>query len=144
MATRTLITVLVLLQLIAPLVHAHLGFDNSPPGIHVPGLEFVNAPAGDNDLQSATSNFTLDGLVVGIVTGVSHHDWIVIEPGNAVCMPVSDNLHSQERSCQGLGSSPPFRIAFPQTIRFPASPRAPPPFIQHDLNIEPLAAEETD
>ena len=125
-ATRTLITTLALLQLIAPLVHGHLGFDSSPPGIHVPGLEFVSPAAQDSEFKSVTSRFTSDGMVVAIVTGVSHHVSIVVEQRNLGYIPVSGTLRVPKHFSQKPGGSPPRRIAVRPAFHSPASPRAPP------------------
>jgi hypothetical protein len=63
---------LVLLQLIAPLVHAHTGKQIFNTGLHIPGLEaFDHAHNSDTPprLQRAFAH-TTEGLLIGINTGL--------------------------------------------------------------------------
>ncbi|SJM91362.1 hypothetical protein [Crenothrix polyspora] len=63
---------LVLLQLIAPLVHAHTGEQIFNTGLHIPGLEaFDHAHNSDTPLllQSASAHNS-EGLLIGINTGL--------------------------------------------------------------------------
>jgi hypothetical protein len=77
-----LVTFLVLLQFIAPLVHAHTGEKFSSQGLHIPGLEvYGHSESSDvlDSTQSATallckvSSFCSDieGQVVGVDAGFS-------------------------------------------------------------------------
>jgi hypothetical protein len=66
-----LIVLLVLLQMVAPLVHAHSGIDRSPEGVHVPGLEVFDT---DEESQArSTARYELygqTGIIVGIASGL--------------------------------------------------------------------------
>lgn len=101
-----LVIFLVLLQCIAPLVHAHTGENFSSQGLHIPGLEVYGYSASVADAtQSAPvlackmSTFCsdMDGQVVGVDAGFSrdlalpiqhlhkaiadlHHDYSAILP----------------------------------------------------------------
>jgi hypothetical protein len=77
-----LVFVLVLLQCIAPLVHAHTGENFSTQGLHIPGLEVygysasadaVDAPQSAAVLSCRISTFCsdTDGQVVGVDAGFS-------------------------------------------------------------------------
>jgi hypothetical protein len=77
-----LVFVLVLLQCIAPLVHAHTSEKFLSQGLHIPGLEVygysasvdaVDAPQSASVLSCKMSTFCsdMDGQVVGVNTGFS-------------------------------------------------------------------------
>ena len=68
-----LIALLVLLQLVAPLLHAHSGSDRSPEGVHIPGLEvFVTGGASDARSTDRYELYGQAGIIVGIACGL--HD----------------------------------------------------------------------
>jgi hypothetical protein len=73
-----LVTFLVLLQFIAPLVHAHTSEKISSQGLHIPGLEVYGHSAPENAIHSTqslckVSSFCsdIDGQVVSVDTGLS-------------------------------------------------------------------------
>lgn len=72
-----LVVFLVLLQCIAPLVHAHTGEPLSSQGVHIPGLEaysrsVASVPLHDTAAVTASAFYSdVDGQVVGVDTGVS-------------------------------------------------------------------------
>ena len=73
---RFLIIVLTLLQLIAPLVHAHASEHILKQGLHVPGLELSGreyfgliAP----EIKSLQLNVSVDGMIVVIDLGVKRN-----------------------------------------------------------------------
>ncbi|MGZ5052823.1 MAG: hypothetical protein ACXWF8_13520 [Methylobacter sp.] len=74
---RFTVVFLAILQLIAPLVHAHVGENFNSSALHVPGLEKYNA---DRDLVSGKKIFHADaiyqdaedGMLIGIDTGIKH------------------------------------------------------------------------
>lgn len=63
---KFIIIFLALLQLIAPLVHAHAGEDISNTGLHVPGLEMYSA---DHDTQMSQA-ISHDGVMIGVDVGM--------------------------------------------------------------------------
>jgi hypothetical protein len=71
-----LVSFLVLLQFIAPLVHAHTGEKVLSQGLHVPGLEVyahaTNETVSNDVFPCKTGGFcsNIDGQVVGVDTGV--------------------------------------------------------------------------
>ncbi|MFI3137670.1 MAG: hypothetical protein QX197_12920 [Methylococcaceae bacterium] len=67
---QCLITFLVLLQLFAPLVHAHVNNQFSSDGLHLPGLEFHNAVYDASALQALPCFSNANNLIVSIDTGV--------------------------------------------------------------------------
>ena len=77
---KFLVTLLVLLQLVAPLVHAHTGkpilagSSSSRNLLHVPGLEMLGVfPGKEAQLQAATTNVYPEGFVVGINAGLKQN-----------------------------------------------------------------------
>ncbi len=66
-----LIALLVLLQMVAPLLHAHSGIDSSPKGLHIPGLERFDTHA-ESQAQSVGRDelYGQAGIIVGIATGL--------------------------------------------------------------------------
>jgi hypothetical protein len=80
-----LVTLLVLLQLIAPLVHAHTGEQVVSQGIHLPGLEryvrFQSQATSSNDAlcQAIVFYNDSDGLVVGIHTGLQRETALPVQ-----------------------------------------------------------------
>ena len=69
-----IIVFLVLLQLFAPLVHAHTGEQIFTTGLHVPGLEaYVDAPSAKQTtaiLRAASQQTDAEGILVDINTGL--------------------------------------------------------------------------
>lgn len=66
-----LIALLVLLQMVAPLLHAHSGIDSWPEGLHIPGLEVFDT--GDEPQARSTARGELygqAGIIVSIATGL--------------------------------------------------------------------------
>ena len=61
---------LVLLQLIAPLVHAHSEAKYAPAGIHLPGLEYVQADHQTSTIKANALLCVSEGVIVGIGSGL--------------------------------------------------------------------------
>ncbi|MEQ1635096.1 MAG: hypothetical protein ABL903_00300 [Methylococcales bacterium] len=67
-----LVILLVLLQLFAPLVHAHVGKHFTSAGIHLPGLESRTVGVEAPTLQALDCNFSSSNLIVSIEAGVKN------------------------------------------------------------------------
>jgi len=81
-----LIALLVLLQMAAPLLHAHSGIDRSPDGLHIPGMERFDT--GEESQVRSTAGSELygqSGIIVGIATGLK--DRPIIPPFDLVAAP---------------------------------------------------------
>jgi len=61
---------LAIVQLIAPLVHAHTGEKSSYLGLHVPGLESYGAEQGTLMVHAQQPDFSADGIMVSIDAGI--------------------------------------------------------------------------
>jgi hypothetical protein len=118
---------LAVLQLIAPLVHAHTGEKISSHGLHVPGLEMYNVEHDTPAFLANSHDFSYVGVIVGVDAGMKDKKL------NAV----ADSDHSHYLHQQMSAFNPaisPFDINFsPQTAQFVCrlfipsfSPRAPP------------------
>lgn len=97
-----LVTFLVLLQFIAPLVHAHTSETVLSQGLHIPGLE-VYAHSTDETVSNdaflcKTSGFcgNIDGQVIGVDTGVNRetaiatqrlYKKIITDADHGYCLP---------------------------------------------------------
>jgi hypothetical protein len=67
---KFLVIFLAMLQLIAPLVHAHAGQKSLDLGLHVPGLEMYGIEHEDHIFRATSVNFSPDGIVVGVDAGM--------------------------------------------------------------------------
>jgi len=118
---------LAILQLIAPLVHAHAGEKVSDLGLHVPGLERYGIKHDALMSMAVNYDFNADGIVVGVDAGIKDNQ------SNAVVDSDDDPyLHQQAATVKTALS--PFDANFsPQAAQFVCrllipslSPRAPP------------------
>lgn len=75
MLHKSLIMLLVLLQLVAPLVHAHSEQDESPEGIHLPGLEFVTGHDKGVVFSTTTSHTDYDGTIISVSSGIQYKNF---------------------------------------------------------------------
>ena len=69
---KILIIFLTILQLFAPLVHAHASESHSNQGLHVPGLERYSSHHQSSTYIKAHSSFhaCIDGVLVGVGLGL--------------------------------------------------------------------------
>ena len=75
-----LICVLALLQLAAPLVHAHSGKDHAVTGFHVPGLEFISSRNDSTAANAAAIQTATDGIIIGVGSGIERTDFFLDSP----------------------------------------------------------------
>ncbi|WP_394752055.1 hypothetical protein [Crenothrix sp.] len=77
---RTFIIVfLVMLQFIAPLVHAHTGEKIFDKGFHVPGLEVYELSQDVATLQMSSYHIDSEGVLVGVNTGLKAKQSITLD-----------------------------------------------------------------
>lgn len=67
---RTVLVILVLLQCIAPLVHAHTGQQYFGKGLHIPGLESYNGQTHNQYVQALSTSNQDEGFLVAIHAGI--------------------------------------------------------------------------
>ncbi len=71
---HSIITLLILLQLVAPLLHAHSGVELSKGSVHLPGLEAMdNQYSGSNTLKPVSQHEAC-GVAIGISIGIPYLD----------------------------------------------------------------------
>jgi len=124
---RFTVIFLAILQLIAPLVHAHAGEKVSDLGLHVPGLEIYGVDHESPMSQAVSHDFSLEGIIVSIDAGMKDK-----QVNAATDLDNSHYLHQQAPVFNAAIS--PFDINFsPQSQQFVCrllipslSPRAPP------------------
>ena len=124
---KPFIFMLVMMQLFAPLVHAHTGEKSFSKGFHIPGLESYQSNQNAVVFQKVNAGWHSEGLLVMVEAGIkSPHDTSVVgeETGFALLpagrlslavLPKSDNNFSPQ-------SKP---LQYPKDFT-PHSPRAPP------------------
>lgn len=88
---------LTLLQLIAPLVHAHTGEKISNAGLHVPGLELLGIE--QNGLRCQAIDYD-HGIMVGIDAGIKD------KKVNAIAKSDNDHYLNQQSRSFNLARSP--------------------------------------
>ncbi|WP_051384080.1 hypothetical protein, partial [Methyloglobulus morosus] len=90
---QSFIIVLALLQLFAPLVHAHTGSNSFNHGLHIPGLESYRAAQNTPVIQSVDVDWDSDGLLIVVDAGIKNPQDIFIESADPsyVLLP-SDQL----------------------------------------------------
>jgi len=63
---QTIVTLLVLLQFVAPLLHAHSGVELTQDSVHLPGLEVMDNHYSGADTLKSISQHEACGFAVGI------------------------------------------------------------------------------
>ncbi|MGZ4978630.1 MAG: hypothetical protein ACXV8O_15890 [Methylobacter sp.] len=124
---KFLVIFLAILQLIAPLVHAHAGERMPDLGLHVPGLEMYGAKQDVLMSEAVNHDFNSEGIIVGVDAGMRDRQ------ANAVVDVDNDHYLHQQNALFKTAVSP-FDINFsPQSTQFVCrifvpslSPRAPP------------------
>lgn len=67
---KNLVFLLVMLQLVAPLVHAHIGSNSFNQGLHMPGLELYRINHDGPAVQTVNADRDADGLLVVMDAGI--------------------------------------------------------------------------
>ena len=124
---KFLVIFLAILQLIAPLVHAHAGEKVSDLGLHVPGLEMYGVDHHALVSQTVSHDSSSEGIIVGVDAGMKDR-----HVNAAADLDNSHYLHQQIPAFKAAIS--PFDTNFsPQAAQFVCrlfipslSPRAPP------------------
>ncbi len=66
-----IVLLLILLQLVAPLLHAHSGVELNHNRLHLPGLEVINNNLTDIQTLEPLSQDEDFGVIVGVCTGIN-------------------------------------------------------------------------
>ncbi len=122
-----MISLLALMQLFAPLVHAHAGAVQFSGTVHLPGLEFLAKQEGN-----VAQNFSQTGgvdIIVGLAPGFEdRHSLATPSTDLEWGLPPDFSVKARAPALQHhfLQSIPDYR---PKSVRLRPSPRAPPGFI---------------
>lgn len=84
---QSIVTLLILLQLVAPLLHAHSGVELTKDSVHLPGLEAMDNHYSGSDILMPVSQHEACGVAVGISIGIPYLE----DPGSADSLLVIDN-----------------------------------------------------
>lgn len=120
-----IIGLLALMQLFAPLVHAHAGGGQFAGALHIPGLEFLAKSNGHSALAPAGQGECLDVIVVPAPGLKNPGDHGIPTPDPEPLLPVLFNLMLGLRGGTPVFSTPPRFPPLKEAWRQP-SPRAPP------------------
>jgi len=121
------ITLLVLIQFIAPLVHAHTGLLQVGTGIHLPGLEFISNAKDSSNVAANILRPGQEGVLVDISSGTRHKknavskklsDVFILSGALPFTTPVSNGICILSSRFNPLAKT---HLFYP-----PNSPRAPP------------------
>ena len=123
---NSLIVLIALLQLVAPLVHAHSsGTQSAAPGVHLPGLEFISANGSMPGVHAEVSRIDCCGILIDVSCGLK-------QSKTAADLPAIYPTHQGGQSFNAdfivatINFSPQPGSFSTQTAIQPISPRAPP------------------
>jgi hypothetical protein len=128
---RYLLVLLALLQLVAPLVHAHSGNDFAQFGLHLPNFEvysaanYQNAPA----LQSFDYLADLNDAIVSISTGIQNQQNNADDLSSQLYFPPTPFIFAVALASCEINFSPQALQRSTTLVHSPQSPRAPPRLI---------------
>ena len=118
---KALVIFLVVLQSIAPLVHAHTAVDELSSGLHMPGLEQFNA-ASDDDVLAL-----FDTVVIDLDQGIENEATAVPDLVPYVLAFIILELPNRfEMLDFEVAFSPPAKPLHDRPASSPQAPRAPP------------------
>jgi|JFJP01.1.fsa_nt_gi hypothetical protein len=125
---RFFLIVLGLLQLIAPLVHAHSNLQFSQFGLHLPTLEVYSSDTlpAESILQAIDSFSAHDSAIVSISHGIKNVDAPDSESSDIGLFFITLFVFAYSVLCTRIHFSPPRDLQIKKTSLSAASPRAPP------------------
>ncbi|MDO9170110.1 MAG: hypothetical protein Q7U18_13620 [Methylobacter sp.] len=118
---------LAILQLIAPLVHAHAGEKMPGFGLHIHGLEMHSDDHDDHAFQAVSHDFSSEGIIVGVAAGMKDKQVTMLaDPDNSHYLPQQSPVFKAAISPFDTNFSPQ-ATQFVCRLLIPSlSPRAPP------------------
>ena len=123
---KPFIFLLVLLQFIAPLVHAHTGEKSFSLGLHIPGLESYRLDQNIPVLQNVNHDWDSEGVLVGVDAGIkSTQDFLADNTESSFALP-SAQLSLSKLPENDSNFSPQSQSFSFQRHLSTISPRAPP------------------
>ena len=122
---KSLILLIALLQLVAPLVHAHADKEINSGGIHVPGLEFISLDSNTPGFHAIASQVDIHGIIISVSFGIKHKD-STFELSASTFIHHEIKPFNDEFIAYEVNFSPPPCAVISQNFYRPSSPRAPP------------------
>ncbi len=123
---RFLFIFLTLLQVIAPLVHAHTNHSFANSGLHVPGLESYGV-SQFSVLRPTVSNYGDDGMLIMVDTGFRQNQASSMDDANdCFTLPLQPRIVKSTLSTFDANFSPHFPLFFTRLNLSLQAPRAPP------------------
>lgn len=116
---------LAILQLIAPLVHAHAGEKVLNSGLHVPGLEMYGSKQAVFMSVLPSHDFGTTGVIVGVDAGIKDKPADVIAD-NSLYLPTQAPVFNPAISAFEVNFSPQSQQFISARLLSSLSPRAPP------------------
>jgi hypothetical protein len=125
---KILLILLGLLQLVAPLVHAHSSHQFSQFGVHLPTLEIYSTPHYQRfpTLQAADYSVNVDDAIVSISTGIKNQPLSVDNLSPLLYFPPHPTTISLVLDSCKINFSPQRLQPTKTFVHSPQSPRAPP------------------
>jgi hypothetical protein len=124
---KSLILVLAMLQLFAPLVHAHTGNNGFNQGIHIPGLESFHQNHDALVSQNVNLDKDSDGLLVMVDMGIKNPLAMIVEGAdNSFTVLPPDQLRINPLPKSDSNFSPQTKALASRRLSPSQSPRAPP------------------
>lgn len=124
---QALVSVLVLLQLFAPLVHAHTGNKNIYLGLHVPGLESYRLNENPSYVQKINGDWAAEGLLIVVDAGIKiPQDFLADVESSELAAILPEQLPTVAIPKCDCNFSPHYNFLPPQRYLSSSTPRAPP------------------
>lgn len=124
---KYLILILALLQLVAPLVHAHTGHKSFTQGLHIPGLELYRTSQDASVLQAVNSGSDAEGLLIVVDAGIkSPQDSMTVTVEQHYTLPSMSQLPVSTLPETDSNFSPQYRAFHSRELLSISAPRAPP------------------
>ncbi len=124
---QSFIIALAMLQLFAPLVHAHTGNNNFNQGLHVPGLEFYRANQDASVGQNVNADWDSEGLLVVVDAGIKNpQDTFVESTDHSFALLPPDQFQISALPENDSNFSPQHQSFSFRRLPATHSPRAPP------------------
>lgn len=124
---KYLILVLAILQLCAPLVHAHTGENSPNHGLHIPGLELYGINQHAPDIQNVNVDWNAEGLLITVDAGIKNpHDIAIEKTSHSFAILPSGQLQAKALPKNDGNFFPQRQLLSFQRHHSTVSPRAPP------------------
>jgi hypothetical protein len=124
---QSFIIVLAMLQLFAPLVHAHTGNNGFNQGLHVPGLELYRTTQDSPVIQAIDTDGDAEGLLVIVDAGIKNqHDLFVESKDIGYALLPSQQLQVSALAENDCNFPPHTQTVVYRKSTAPRSSRAPP------------------